>query len=84
MKGLLCSFSSSARSELLCAFVIIEPRLRRTVLVLTIPNLKHPERGALSLVRMKGLEPSRLATLAPKASVSTSSTTSARQSTLAM
>ncbi len=31
------------------------------------------------LVRMKGLEPSRLATLAPKASVSTSSTTSARR-----
>ena len=29
------------------------------------------------LVRMKGLEPSRLAALAPKASVSTNSTTSA-------
>ena len=29
------------------------------------------------VVRMKGLEPSRLATLAPKASVSTNSTTSA-------
>ncbi len=29
------------------------------------------------MVRMKGLEPSRLAALAPKASVSTNSTTSA-------
>ena len=31
------------------------------------------------LVRMKGLEPSRLAALAPKASVSTNSTTSAQK-----
>lgn len=42
---------------------------------------KKPVRGGLTffLVGMKGLEPSRLATLAPKASVSTNSTTSPRR-----
>src|ERR1039458_2274093 len=38
-------------------------------------KLAHDDK--VSLVRMKGLEPSRLAALAPKASVSTNSTTSA-------
>ncbi len=45
--------------------------------ILLATNAKPATRAGFALVRMKGLEPSRLAALVPKTSVSTNSTTSA-------
>ena len=59
------------------AWLTFTPRVKIQIIFITHTNQKPTKRSVLNLVRMKGLEPSRLAALAPKASVSTNSTTSA-------
>ena len=77
MKGL----GAEARSALASNFVALATKYAEGSKLECKRNIKRRAYAHLSsLVRMKGLEPSRLAALAPKASVSTNSTTSARPS----
>lgn len=59
MRGLLRIICRRSRSKLLREPLFNEPGLRPKVLALTHPYLKPRGCGALSMVRMRGLEPPR-------------------------